>query len=183
MSTTFPGESAEYRAARDRLLEQEIELRRAMEAVAAARRKLPPGGACPGGLRLPGGRSRPHPGRREVVGAVCAGQGLARDLQLYVSARVTATSGQVPRPVKRRFSRSRRARARPVQPSSTSSRAPRSTSSSGSTSQSLRRRRCRASSTLPTSVAGGACAFSLRPPTPTTATTSARRQTDRRCRC
>src|SRR5215218_2513315 len=47
MEITFPGESAEYRAARDRLLEQEIELRRAMEAVAAARRELPPGGAVP----------------------------------------------------------------------------------------------------------------------------------------
>jgi predicted dithiol-disulfide oxidoreductase (DUF899 family) len=47
MGTTFPGESPEYRAARDRLLEQEIELRRAMEAVAAARRELPPGGAVP----------------------------------------------------------------------------------------------------------------------------------------
>jgi predicted dithiol-disulfide oxidoreductase (DUF899 family) len=47
MSITFPGESADYRAARDRLLEQEIELRRAMEAVAAARRELPPGGAVP----------------------------------------------------------------------------------------------------------------------------------------
>ena len=47
MSTAFPGESAEYRAARDRLLEQEIELRRATEAVAAARRELPPGGAVP----------------------------------------------------------------------------------------------------------------------------------------
>jgi predicted dithiol-disulfide oxidoreductase (DUF899 family) len=44
MSITFPGESPEYRAARGRLLEQEIELRRAMEAVAAARRELPPGG-------------------------------------------------------------------------------------------------------------------------------------------
>src|SRR4030088_1232249 len=44
MSVTFPGESAEYRAARDRLLAQEIELRRAMEAVAASRRLLPPGG-------------------------------------------------------------------------------------------------------------------------------------------
>jgi predicted dithiol-disulfide oxidoreductase (DUF899 family) len=33
--------------ARNRLLEQEIELRRAMEAVADARRKLPPGGAVP----------------------------------------------------------------------------------------------------------------------------------------
>jgi predicted dithiol-disulfide oxidoreductase (DUF899 family) len=44
MSIEFPGESAEYRAARDRLLEQEIDLRRAMEEVAAARRALPPGG-------------------------------------------------------------------------------------------------------------------------------------------
>ncbi|MGH2960861.1 MAG: DUF899 family protein [Solirubrobacterales bacterium] len=47
MGSTFPGESAEYRAARDRLLEQEIELRRATEALAAARRRLPPGGAVP----------------------------------------------------------------------------------------------------------------------------------------
>jgi predicted dithiol-disulfide oxidoreductase (DUF899 family) len=47
MNTTFPGESAEYRTARDRLLEQEIELRRATEAVAAARRDLPLGGAVP----------------------------------------------------------------------------------------------------------------------------------------
>jgi predicted dithiol-disulfide oxidoreductase (DUF899 family) len=47
VSVTFPGESAEYRAARDRLLAQEIELRRAMEAVAAARRQLPPGGVVP----------------------------------------------------------------------------------------------------------------------------------------
>ncbi|MDP9259539.1 MAG: DUF899 family protein [Actinomycetota bacterium] len=45
MSVAFPGESAEYRAARERLLDQEIELRRAMEEVAAARRALPPGGA------------------------------------------------------------------------------------------------------------------------------------------
>ncbi|MDB4888916.1 MAG: hypothetical protein JWL61_771, partial [Gemmatimonadetes bacterium] len=43
MSITFPGESAEYRAARDQLLQQEIELRRATEAVAVARRNLPPG--------------------------------------------------------------------------------------------------------------------------------------------
>jgi predicted dithiol-disulfide oxidoreductase (DUF899 family) len=44
MSLTFPGESAEYRAARDELLAQEIDLRRAMEDVAAARRALPKGG-------------------------------------------------------------------------------------------------------------------------------------------
>jgi predicted dithiol-disulfide oxidoreductase (DUF899 family) len=47
MTMTFPGESAEYRAARDLLLEREIELRRTMEAVAAARRALPPGGLVP----------------------------------------------------------------------------------------------------------------------------------------
>jgi predicted dithiol-disulfide oxidoreductase (DUF899 family) len=47
MSIAFPAESAAYRAARDRLLEQEVELRRAMEAVAAARRELPPGGVVP----------------------------------------------------------------------------------------------------------------------------------------
>jgi predicted dithiol-disulfide oxidoreductase (DUF899 family) len=47
MSITFPGDSPEYRAARDRLVEQEIELRRAMEEVAAARRELPPGGVVP----------------------------------------------------------------------------------------------------------------------------------------
>jgi predicted dithiol-disulfide oxidoreductase (DUF899 family) len=47
MSATFPGESEEYRAARDKLLEREIELRRAMEEVAAARRDLPPGGPAP----------------------------------------------------------------------------------------------------------------------------------------
>src|SRR3954463_11963590 len=47
MDVAFPGESAEYRRARSRLLEQEIELRRAMEAVAAARRELPPGGVPP----------------------------------------------------------------------------------------------------------------------------------------
>jgi predicted dithiol-disulfide oxidoreductase (DUF899 family) len=47
MSINFPAESAQYREARDRLLEQEVELRRAMEAVADARRRLPPGGVVP----------------------------------------------------------------------------------------------------------------------------------------
>src|SRR6516164_8233440 len=41
----FPGETTEYRVARDRLLDAEIELRRAIERVAAQRRALPPGGA------------------------------------------------------------------------------------------------------------------------------------------
>jgi predicted dithiol-disulfide oxidoreductase (DUF899 family) len=47
MNIAFPGESAEYRAARDRLLEKEIELRRVMEAVSVLRRELPPGGLIP----------------------------------------------------------------------------------------------------------------------------------------
>ena len=47
MTIRFPGESSEYRTARDRLLEQEIELRRATEKVAALRRALPPGGVVP----------------------------------------------------------------------------------------------------------------------------------------
>ena len=47
MTVTFPNESSEYRGARDRLLEKEIELRRAMEAVAESRRALPPGGPVP----------------------------------------------------------------------------------------------------------------------------------------
>ncbi|KAH8553050.1 hypothetical protein BGW37DRAFT_280972 [Umbelopsis sp. PMI_123] len=40
----FPGESSEYRHARNELLEQEAELRRLNEQVAAQRRALPPGG-------------------------------------------------------------------------------------------------------------------------------------------
>ncbi len=43
----FPGESDEYRRARDELLQAEIDLRRHTEAVAAKRRTLPLGGAVP----------------------------------------------------------------------------------------------------------------------------------------
>ncbi len=46
-STRFPGESAEYREARDRLLEAEMALRRNLESVAALRRQLPLGGQVP----------------------------------------------------------------------------------------------------------------------------------------
>jgi predicted dithiol-disulfide oxidoreductase (DUF899 family) len=44
---SFPGESAEYRSARNVLLDAEIALRRQTEAVAAMRRALPPGGEVP----------------------------------------------------------------------------------------------------------------------------------------
>lgn len=43
----YPNESDEYRAARNALLDEEIALRAHIEAVAAKRRALPPGGAIP----------------------------------------------------------------------------------------------------------------------------------------
>jgi predicted dithiol-disulfide oxidoreductase (DUF899 family) len=46
-SQRFPGESADYRAARDKLLTAEVNLRRELEKVAAMRRQLPLGGALP----------------------------------------------------------------------------------------------------------------------------------------
>lgn len=44
MAVTFPNESVEYRSARNSLLQQELELARLTEAVAAQRRALPAGG-------------------------------------------------------------------------------------------------------------------------------------------
>src|SRR3954452_13747918 len=43
----YPNESSEYRAARTALLHDEISLRAQIEAVAARRRALPPGGEVP----------------------------------------------------------------------------------------------------------------------------------------
>ncbi len=42
--TSFPGESDDYRKARDHLLVAEMELRKRLEEVAALRRELPLGG-------------------------------------------------------------------------------------------------------------------------------------------
>ena len=47
MSVTFPNETRQYRAARGKLLEAELALRKQVEQVAALRRKLPPGGELP----------------------------------------------------------------------------------------------------------------------------------------
>ena len=66
MNVAFPGESAEYRAARDLLLAQEMGLRRAMEAVAAARRALPPGGVVPEDYVFQGMGSDGDGGRADV---------------------------------------------------------------------------------------------------------------------
>jgi predicted dithiol-disulfide oxidoreductase (DUF899 family) len=46
-TTRFPNESKEYRDARDKLLQAEIELRRNVEKVAALRRTMPLGGEIP----------------------------------------------------------------------------------------------------------------------------------------
>lgn len=59
----FPGESPEYREARNTLLDAEIALRRQTEAVAALRRALPPGGPVPQDYVFEriGAHSRPEP--------------------------------------------------------------------------------------------------------------------------
>ena len=62
-AVTFPGESPEYRAARDRLLTQEVELRRLTESVAAARRQLPPGGLVPTDYEFDGAAADGTPAR------------------------------------------------------------------------------------------------------------------------
>jgi predicted dithiol-disulfide oxidoreductase (DUF899 family) len=47
MPTRFPGETGEYREARNKLLEAEINLRKQLESVSAQRRQLPLGGSIP----------------------------------------------------------------------------------------------------------------------------------------
>ena len=74
MRIAFPGESAEYRAARDRLLAQEVELRRAMEAVAAARRALPPGGVLAEDYALHGAAANGDPTTVRLSELFAAGQ-------------------------------------------------------------------------------------------------------------
>jgi len=98
MSVTFPGESTDYRAARERLLAQEIELRRATEAVAAARRALPPGGVVPQDYAFAG-----------ADGAVRLSELFAPGLTR--SASITSCSPAIRRTTGRA---SRRARARPA---------------------------------------------------------------------
>ena len=65
----FPGETQAYRAARDKLLDAELELRRATERVAAQRRTLPLGGEVPEDYVF-----------HEVAGAY--GKGKKRDVQM-----------------------------------------------------------------------------------------------------
>jgi predicted dithiol-disulfide oxidoreductase (DUF899 family) len=69
----FPNESAQYRRARNALLEQEMELRRQVERVAAQRRALPPGGEIPKDYVFEaagaGGKARPRLGSSPALWA------------------------------------------------------------------------------------------------------------------
>ncbi len=56
----FPNESREYRAARNALLAEEIDLRRHLERVAAQRRALPAGGAIPKDFEFTGPNGPTH---------------------------------------------------------------------------------------------------------------------------
>jgi predicted dithiol-disulfide oxidoreductase (DUF899 family) len=64
MAFRFPNESPHYRAARNHLIESEVELRRRMESVAAELRSLPSGGHVPENYRFE--RARPD-GKLESV--------------------------------------------------------------------------------------------------------------------
>jgi predicted dithiol-disulfide oxidoreductase (DUF899 family) len=57
----FPNETADYREARARLLQREIELRRSMESVARERRLLPDGGLIPEDYLFEAFDERGHP--------------------------------------------------------------------------------------------------------------------------
>jgi predicted dithiol-disulfide oxidoreductase (DUF899 family) len=60
MAIHFPGESPDYRAARNALLEAEIDLRKHTERVAALRRALPMGGEIPEDYVFDEGGTRPR---------------------------------------------------------------------------------------------------------------------------
>ena len=62
----YPNESAEYRKARNALLTEEMALRRQIEAVAAQRRALPPGGEVPEDYRFERIRENAMPERVEM---------------------------------------------------------------------------------------------------------------------
>ena len=74
MTFTFPNETEAYRTARDRLLAQEIALRRATEALAAARRALPPGGEIPQDYVFQGLRPDGAPGDVRLSELFAAGK-------------------------------------------------------------------------------------------------------------
>ena len=153
MGIRFPGESAEYRAARDRLLEQEIELGRAMEAVAVARRGLPPGGMVPDDYAFQGQGMDGDSVDVRLSELFAPGKD---SLVIYSMMFPRDTGDERPGPEGGQTALLpwRRARAHRAPPCSISSRVRRSTSPSASISRSSGRRRCGAFSPSPASAAG-----------------------------
>jgi Bacterial protein of unknown function (DUF899) len=173
MAVAFPGESAEYRAARNRLLDQEVELRRGMEAVADARRRLPPGGVVPEDYAFQAQGPDGGPAGVRLSELFAPGK---NSLVIYSMMFPRAADDTSPGPPggQTALLPLARARARHAPPCSISWTARPSTSPSTSTSRSPRRRRSSASSPSPRNAAGGGCACCPRPAPPTTVTTSPR---------
>jgi predicted dithiol-disulfide oxidoreductase (DUF899 family) len=140
MAVAYPGESPEYRAARNRLLDQEIELRRAMEAVADARRRLPPGGVVPEDYVFQAQGPDGGPARVRLSELFAPGK---NSLVIYSMMLPRAADDTSPGPPggQPRCCPWRRDRARRAPPCSTSLTARPGTSLSTSTSRSPRRRR------------------------------------------
>ena len=145
----FPGESAEYRAARNALLAEEMELRRQIERVSAQRRGLPTGGMIPEDYQFDGNG------------------GTVKLSALFEPGKDTLAIYSF------MYGPERDGRARDVRTFSMGSTARRSISFSGSTWRLSRSRPCRASLPSRKNAAGGDCACCPRPATATTAPTSA----------
>ena len=77
--TRFPGESDEYREARNKLLNAEIELREQIEGIASLRRELPLGGRVKEDYEFE--ELETIPGNGEVKGEEQRSDGKQRDLQ------------------------------------------------------------------------------------------------------
>ncbi len=84
MGVTFPNESPEYRAARDKLMQREVSLRREMEAVAAEIRALPPGGAVPEDYEFDHIDAKGVPAKVRFVRTVPTGHRYTNHLPLHV---------------------------------------------------------------------------------------------------
>lgn len=120
MKVQFPNESAEYRAARGRLLEKEIELRRQMEAVAEERRKLPPGGMLKEDYVFDGLGPDGKPARIRFSELFAPGRDTLIVYNMMFRA-IRPTRGRSPIAVPSRACRARTARVRPARRWSTSS--------------------------------------------------------------
>jgi predicted dithiol-disulfide oxidoreductase (DUF899 family) len=157
MALPFPGESAEYRAARNQLLDQEIELRRAIEAVAKARRRLPPGGVVPEDYGFHAQGPDGTPARVRLSELFAPGK---NSLLIYSMMFPRAADDTSPAPPGGQTALLpwRRDRTRRAPPCSTSWTARPDTHASTLTSRSPRRRRSSALSPSPPNAAGGGCA-------------------------